>query len=139
MNSRSLLRQNKPTIEDIRRAPKRISSKENGDIMAGYQIFLFGGRWLYTHQYMVNREPHICPLCNKKLPCKTHSIVHHKDGTRLNNNPANLQLVTRREHFWLHAGGQVILAEKPNKVRRAGTGRRLTPRPAFLERRITWG
>jgi hypothetical protein len=139
MNSRSLLRREKPTIEQIRRAPKRISSKDQGDHMEGYQMFLFKGRWLYTHQYMVNRETHVCPLCNKKLPRKTHSIVHHKDGTRLNNDPANLQLVTRREHAAIHGEWNVISADKPKKMRRAGTGRRLTPRPSFLERRITWG
>ena len=137
MNSRSLQRRKKPTIEDIRCAPKQISRKDGP--FSGYEMFFFEGRWYYTHQYMVNREPHICSLCNKKLPCKTHSIVHHKDGIRLNNDPSNLQLVTRREHYWIHVGGQVILAEKLKKVRRAGTGRRLTPRPAFLERRITWG
>jgi hypothetical protein len=139
MNSRSLLRRKSPTIEQIRRAPKRLSSKENGDIMEGYQMFLFEGRWYYTHQYMVNREPHVCSICKKKIPRKTHCIVHHKDGTRLNNDPANLQLVTRTEHFWLHAGEQIILAEKPKKLHRAGTGRRQKPRPTFLARRITWG
>ena len=33
-----------------------------------YEMFLFKGRWLYTHQCMVNREPHICSICDKKLP-----------------------------------------------------------------------
>ena len=127
------------TVDQIRRALKRISSEENGDIMIGYEMFSIKGRWYYTHQHVVNREPHICSLCNKKLPRKTHSIVHHKDFKKLNNNPSNLQLVTRREHYWIHAGGQVLLAEKPKKVRRVVTGRRLTPRPAFLARRITWG
>jgi HNH endonuclease len=128
-----------PTIEQIRRLPKLISSRSNGHYMTGYQMFLFKDRWYYTHQHVVNREPHICSLCNKKLPRKTHSIVHHKDGTRLNNNPANLQLVTRREHAAIHGKWNVISADKPKKMRRAGTGTRRTPRPAFLERRITWG
>jgi hypothetical protein len=137
MKSRSLQRRKKPTIEDIRHAPKRITHKDGP--FGGYQMFFFEGRWYYTHQYMVNRELHICVICNKRLPRKTHCIVHHKDGTRLNNEPSNLQLVTRSEHFWLHAGGKIILAEKPDKVRRTGRGKRLTPRPAFLERRIRWG
>jgi hypothetical protein len=128
-----------PTIEQIRRAAKRISCKDLGDHMEGYQMFLINGRWLYTHHCLVNREPHICVICNKRLPRKTHSLVHHKDGKKLNNDPSNLQLVTRSEHFWLHAGGKVILTERPKKLRRAVTARRQTPRPAFLERRITWG
>jgi HNH endonuclease len=96
--------------------------------MERYEMFLFEGRWLYTHQYMVNRAPHVCSIYNKKLPSKTHSIVHHKDDTKLNNDPANLQLVTRSEHSELHFR---MTGRRP--------GTRLTPRSAFLASRITWG
>ena len=136
MKSRSLIRRRKFTIDEIRRAPKRVTS-ENGPF-GGYEMFWIEGRWYFTHQYMVNREPHICSICKEKLPRKTHNIVHHKDGTRLNNHPSNLQLVSRSEHYWIHAR-MAISATKPKKVDRPVTGRRLTIRPAFLARRITWG
>src|SRR5580704_2532314 len=101
MKTRSLIRRRKFTIEEILSAPKQITS-ENGPF-GGYEKFWIEGRWYFTHQYMVNWNPHICPICNKRLPRKTHNIVHHKDGTRLNNDPSNLQLVTRSEHYWIHA------------------------------------
>ena len=28
--------------------------------------------------------------------------IHHRDGNKLNNNPENLQLVTRRQHMKIH-------------------------------------
>jgi hypothetical protein len=29
-------------------------------------------------------------------------IVHHKDGNKRNNDPLNLELTTRRDHFFIH-------------------------------------
>jgi|HubBroStandDraft_6_1064221.scaffolds.fasta_scaffold2297371_1 hypothetical protein len=136
MKTRSLIRRRKFTIEEILSAPKRITA-ENGPF-GGYEKFWIEGRWYFTHQYIINRERHICPICNKKLPRKSHNIVHHKDGTRLNNDPSNLQLVARSEHYWLHSL-MANPANKPTKLDRPVTGRRRRIRPAFLARRITWG
>jgi hypothetical protein len=101
-----------PTIKQIRRLPKLISSRSNGHYLTGYQMFLWKGRWFYTHHHVVNREPHICPLCKRKLPRKNHSIVHHKDCKKLNNNPLNLQLVTRSEHARIHYRLELLLRQR---------------------------
>lgn len=33
---------------------------------------------------------------------RSDEIVHHKDGNKWNNDPSNLQIVTRREHAQIH-------------------------------------
>ena len=34
-----------------------------------------------------------------------HEVVHHKDGDRHNNDPSNLEVITRREHMIRHGIG----------------------------------
>lgn len=43
---------------------------------------------------------------------KRNECVHHKDGVRANNDPDNLEVMTRSEHARLHA-----LENKPNRKR----------------------
>jgi len=40
----------------------------------------------------------------KKIGRSLHSdeVVHHRDGDKLNNNPNNLQVMSRRDHNRLH-------------------------------------
>jgi len=67
MNSRSLLRRKKPTIEDIRCAPKQISRKDGP--FGGYEMFFFEGRWYYTHQYYgKSRAAYLLDLRQKATP-----------------------------------------------------------------------
>ena len=35
-------------------------------------------------------------------PLKANEVVHHKDGNKGNNDPANLEVLTRSEHARLH-------------------------------------
>jgi hypothetical protein len=38
-------------------------------------------------------------------PLRRGEVVHHRDGNRLNNNPANLQVLTQRQHMQEHGIG----------------------------------
>lgn len=37
-------------------------------------------------------------------PLQSDEVVHHRDGDTSNNDPSNLQVMTRAEHMRLHAG-----------------------------------
>lgn len=58
-----------------------------------------GGRRLEHHLVMEEKLGH-------PIPPKMH--VHHIDGKRLNNDPANLMLVTPSEHATIHFTGKRI-------------------------------
>lgn len=65
-------------------------SDEN-DRIQGYEMLLENGKWEYTHR-IIKRE--VYP--NEK------GVAHHKDIKKLNNDPSNLQVMTWKEHQYLH-------------------------------------
>lgn len=60
-----------------------------------------------------------------KIGCGIPSnyVVHHVDGDKLNNDPANLELLTREEHMSLHGEdkSRVLEAAIKQSQRRSGT------------------
>ncbi len=55
------------------------------------------------------------------------TIVHHQDGSKLNNTRANLLIMERDVHVQRHLAGKQRLPETIEKVREALTGRKLSP------------
>lgn len=61
--------------------------------------FVFEHR-LVAEQYLLTEENSVVIEGKKYL--KPEYDVHHKDENRLNNNPSNLQVLTKKEHRTLH-------------------------------------
>jgi hypothetical protein len=52
-------------------------------------------------------------------PLKPDEIVHHIDNNEHNNNPKNLRLMTRQEHFWITKRDKLMARiTKLDKVKR---------------------
>ena len=58
-------------------------------------------------------------------PLTSNEVVHHIDGNKQNNDPANLVVLTRAEHSKLHATGQTKPPQTCAKLAKANT----RPRP----------
>jgi hypothetical protein len=80
-------------------------------------------------------------LVGRKLDSR-YEVVHHVDGDPTNNDPSNLQLLTKHEHQSLHAALRIIdvhhcgkghklegpnLYERPNGTRECVTCRNAQP------------
>lgn len=63
----------------------------------GYLTALVDGKRYFVHRIVVAQMLGLHP---SRLP--ENLAVHHIDGNRVNNNPDNLALVTRRGHINLH-------------------------------------
>ncbi|WP_251548643.1 HNH endonuclease [Pumilibacter intestinalis] len=37
-------------------------------------------------------------------PLRSNEVVHHRDGNKRNNRPSNLQVMSRRKHWYVHHG-----------------------------------
>jgi hypothetical protein len=70
----------------------KISDKNLGDHIDGYEQILESDGWKYTHR-MVSEfgEP------------QSKGIVHHIDFNKRNNEPSNLRFMSRKDHQILHA------------------------------------
>jgi DNA gyrase subunit B len=81
-----------PLRRQISRLGKRIT-------IQGYEMVFDPGehRWLFTHALADNYN-----LKNKKYSAKNHSHRHHKDFDKLNNNPNNLERLSKQKHLELH-------------------------------------
>lgn len=77
---------------ECRKAPKDEVVKRV-DAM-GYVAIRIDGEW--THEHRVVAEQML------GRPLTSHEAVHHKGGDRTNNDPSNLEVMTRSEHQWRH-------------------------------------
>ena len=68
----------------------RTSSEE--DRIQGYEMILEKGDWKYTHR-----------IVKRTFWNDEKGVVHHKDFDKLNNDPANLQVMDWFDHQKLHA------------------------------------
>ncbi len=74
----------------------KISSREQGNSLNGYeQTQLLSGKWEYTHRISAKQE--------SLRESTKHSVVHHADFDKLNNDPTNLKWMTWPDHTRLHA------------------------------------
>jgi hypothetical protein len=88
-----------------------------GNVTAkGYRRIKVGGRQVMEHVYVWERH--------NGRPVPDGHDIHHRDGDKLNNDLANLQLVTKLEHKRIHSGCELRDGEwwKP-----CGICRRLFP------------
>jgi hypothetical protein len=68
--------------------PKRWSMK------SGYKVLLIDGRYVFEHRRIVEERI--------GRPLTRNEFVHHRDHNRLNNDPANLELITPSDHARHH-------------------------------------
>lgn len=76
--------------------PKKIRRPGRGWINRGYRYFLVDGERVSEQRIVMSKV-----LGRPLLPSE---IVHHRDEDKLNNDPSNLQIVTRSEHRAIHNG-----------------------------------
>ena len=62
-------------------------------------------RYSEHHQYLFKGHRRIHRLVMEQIIGRlltSNELVHHKDENKVNNNPGNLEIVTRSEHMKLH-------------------------------------
>lgn len=74
----------------------------------GYKKQMVEGKEVYEHRMVVERG------LGRKL--ESHEDVHHIDGNKLNNDPNNLVVLSKREHTIIHDR----VGEKNNKAKLTG-------------------
>jgi len=73
---------------------RRGTSNPDGYISQGHRYIRLGGVTRALHRVVAEQS--------LGRPLQPDEIVHHIDGDPLNNNPSNLAVVSRQEHFLLH-------------------------------------
>lgn len=58
-----------------------------------------------------------------KVTLLSSAIIHHKDGNKLNNNPNNLELVSKTEHNKIHHFGKKNSEETIRRMRESKIGK----------------
>jgi predicted DNA-binding protein YlxM (UPF0122 family) len=89
-------KEKKYTLEERKEMSKRKREGENPKIflLQGYLCYKSLGKAIKIHRE-VWEQTH-------KRPIPNGFLIHHIDGNRLNNHPANLKLMSRSEHSKLH-------------------------------------
>src|SRR5437879_13683 len=80
-----------------RRGHNRRLVGSKGWIEGGYRHLCVNGVGIAEHRHIVEQRE------GRKLA--SNEVVHHVDGDPLNNDPANLVVLSRAEHHRLHATG----------------------------------
>lgn len=79
--------------------------------MSHYKAIKVNGVKRDLHRHIVET------YLGKKLPY--NKVVHHIDGDKLNNDPDNLEIMTRAKHARLHQTGKKLSTETKRKIRKA--------------------
>lgn len=89
----------------------RKSSAEEKDKLDGYEMLFNNntGKWEYVHRIAKKEE---------LLEAKNNVVIHHDDFNKLNNNPDNLVLMDKDEHFSLHSSLAKELSKDKELVKR---------------------
>lgn len=89
--------------------------KTDNELKSKYRGIKINGVRINEHRYVMEQ------IIGRKLT--SNEIVHHIDGNKLNNNPDNLQLLTRKQHVQVHFKGVKRTAETLEKIREASKQR----------------
>lgn len=73
-----------------------VLSYQTNSKSAPYYAVLNNGVYKFEHRL-------IAEYCHAEQFDATHTVVHHIDGNSLNNDPNNLQVLSKKEHDALHA------------------------------------
>ena len=89
----------------------RKSSTKEKDKIDGYEMLFNNntGKWEYVHRIAKKEE---------LLEAKNNIVIHHADFNKLNNNPDNLVLMDKDEHFLLHSSMAKELSKDKELVKR---------------------
>jgi len=78
----------------VRGHNRRGTSNPDGWINQGHVYIRVSGKARALHRVVAEQS--------LGRPLHADEVVHHVDGQPLNNDPDNLAVVTRREHFFIH-------------------------------------
>tara|TARA_Y100000034_G_scaffold24584_1_gene28850 strand:- start:8386 stop:15345 length:6960 start_codon:yes stop_codon:yes gene_type:complete len=90
----------------------KYSSKENGDLIDGYEMIWQNGEWKYAHKELYDHH------VDGKYTVGKMRVLHHKDFNKLNNDPENLQEMTWYEHRKYHSDNLETSWHRPDVVKR---------------------
>lgn len=85
--------------------------KTDNELRSKYRSIKLNGHKKDAHRHIMEE------LLGRKLG--PNEIVHHKDGNKLNNDPSNLEVMSRSEHARLHQTGASPSDETRDKLRAA--------------------
>ena len=68
--------------------------KTDDELLYKYRAIRVKGKRYDLHRYIMQT------ILGREL--SSNEVVHHKDGNKLNNDPSNLEVMTRAEHTILH-------------------------------------
>jgi hypothetical protein len=77
----------------------------------GYRLILVNGRYIKEHRLVMERE------LGRKL--KRNEEVHHLDQNKLNNDPANLVVLSKSHHARLHWSSPARRENQSEKMQKA--------------------
>lgn len=60
----------------------------------GYKQYLSGSGWAYTHRTVAAKK--------QGSPISHGNEVHHKNGVKTDNRPANLEVLLKADHQKIH-------------------------------------
>lgn len=93
---------------------RRLSTKEDDSGRVGYEMCSTGRGYKFTHVRTASMTNiGTCAFCEVGLPDDKHWLRHHIDFNKLNNEPTNIQWLTRKEHNKLHSDIMKALWEDP--------------------------
>ena len=82
--------------------------KTDDELQYRYRALKINGKRVDTHHHVMEE------ILGRKLA--KDEVVHHLDGNKLNNDPSNLQVMTRAEHSRLHMQGSHNTEEAKAKI-----------------------
>ena len=83
--------------------------------LAGGYLTEWAPTWWTGHQPKQNRcyvHQRVCSESNKKIEVPKGMIIHHKDENKLNNNPENLECLSRKQHARIHCVSNLLKEQR---------------------------